>query len=155
MGIGDAAELHAAWTDMMARVRTAAPGARVDGVVLQTQVTGGRETIVGVSRDPRFGPLLMFGLGGVFVEALRDVVFRVAPVDEVEARDMLHGIRGARVLRGIRGAPPVHEAALVDALCRIGQLAVDVPDIAELDVNPLMALPGGVIAVDARVRLHA
>ena len=152
VGIGDAAELHAAWTDMMARVRTAAPEARVDGVVLQTQVTGGRETIVGVSRDPRFGPLLMFGLGGVFVEALRDVVFRVAPVDEVEARDMLHGIRGARVLRGIRGAPPVHEAALVDALCRIGQLAVDVPDIAELDVNPLMALPGGVIAVDARVR---
>lgn len=153
VGIADAVQLHEAWHGMMQRVRDAAPDARIDGVVLQRQVQGGRETIVGVSRDARFGAQLMFGLGGVFVEALRDVVFRIAPIDPSQALDMVRGIRGARVLRGIRGAPPVHEEALVDALCRISQLADDFPDIAELDVNPLLALPEGVVAVDARVRL--
>jgi acyl-CoA synthetase (NDP forming) len=151
--IGNAQELHAAWREMMASVRAAAPNARVDGVVLQRMVTGGRETIVGISRDPRFGALVMFGLGGVFVEALRDVVFRVAPIDAREARDMLQGIRGARVLTGIRGAAPANEAALVDALCRIAQLGAEMPEIAELDVNPLVALADGVVAVDARVRI--
>ncbi len=89
--------------------------------------TGGRETIAGIARDPGFGALLMFGLGGIFVEALQDVVFRIAPIDDVQACDMLHGIRGIKVLRGIRGAPPVDEGALADALCRLGQLAVDFP----------------------------
>jgi acetate---CoA ligase (ADP-forming) len=153
VGITGADELRAEYDAMLARVREAAPDARVDGVVLQRLVSGGRETIVGVSRDPRFGALLMFGLGGVFVEALRDVVFRVAPVDAVQAHDMIRGIRGVRVLRGIRGAAPSDETALADALCRIGQLADDFPAITELDINPLLALTSGVVAVDARVRL--
>lgn len=151
--IGNAQELHDAWHAMMAQVRAAAPDARIDGVVLQRMITGGRETIVGVSRDPRFGALVMFGLGGVFVEVLRDVVFRVAPIDAQEARDMVRGIRGARVLEGVRGAAPADEGALIDALTRIAQLADELPEIAELDVNPLVALSDGVIAVDARVRL--
>jgi acetyltransferase len=153
VGIAGAAELREAFDDMMRRVREAAPHARLDGVVLQHQVQGGRETIVGVSRDPRFGAMVMFGLGGVFVEALRDVVFRVAPIDGTEALDMIRGIRGARVLRGMRGAAPCDEAALAEALCRIGQLASDFPAIAELDINPLLALERGVVAVDARIRL--
>jgi acetyltransferase len=156
VGIRDATELHEAHAQMMARVQRAAPTARVDGVVLQHLVEHGRETIAGVTRDPRFGPLLMFGLGGVFVEVLQDVIFRVAPVDDAQARDMVRGIRGARALQGVRGMPPVHEAALVDALCRLGQLASDHPEIMELDINPLMALEGNVVAVDARVRVaHA
>lgn len=154
VGIESAAQLQDAYADMMARVRAATPDARIDGVVLQCMVSGGRETIVGVSHDPRFGALLMFGLGGVFVEALRDVVFRVAPIDEAQARDMIRGIRGARVLRGMRGAAACDESALADALCRIGQLAHDFPTIAELDINPLLALSTGVVAVDARVRLE-
>lgn len=153
-GIASANELRDAFETMMQRVQTAAPDARVEGVVLQHMVSGGRETIVGISRDIRAGALLMFGLGGVFVEALRDVVFRIAPIDHAQARDMIRGIRGARVLRGLRGAPPSDESALADALCRIGQLAADFPAIAELDINPLLALPDGVIAVDARVRLE-
>ena len=88
------------------------------------------------------------------VEALQDVIFRVAPIDDAQALDMLRGIRGARVLQGLRGEPPAQEPALVDALCRLGQLAADFPVIAELDVNPLLAFAHGVVAVDARARLQ-
>ncbi|MFP5355756.1 MAG: acetate--CoA ligase family protein, partial [Gemmatimonadota bacterium] len=154
VGIEDADELRRAHAEMMERVRAAAPEARIDGVVLQRFVGGGREVIAGITHDPRFGPLLMFGLGGIFVEALQDVIFRVAPVDDAQALDMVRGIRGTRVLQGLRGAPPADETALVDALCRLGQLAADFPAIAELDVNPLLAFAHGVVAVDARVRLQ-
>ena len=154
VGIKDADELRLAHRQMMERVRVAAPSARTDGVVLQGMVTGGREVIVGITQDPRFGALLMFGLGGVFVEVLQDVVFRVAPVDDAQALDMVRGIRGARVLEGVRGAAAASEPAIVDALCRLSQLAIDFPQIAELDVNPLLALADGVVAVDARVRME-
>lgn len=154
VGIEDEGELQRAHTEMMRRVREAAPDARIDGMVLQRMVSGGRETIAGITRDPRFGALLMFGLGGVFVEVLQDVIFRVAPVDDAQALDMVRGIRGARVLTGVRGAAPVSEPAIVDVLCRLSQLAVDFPTIMELDVNPLLALPDGVVAVDARVRVE-
>jgi len=120
-------------------------------ILVQRMVSSGRETIVGVSRDPAFGPLVMFGLGGIYVEAVKDVVFRVAPIQPLDARDMIRSIRGVAVLDGVRGAPPVDFAALGDVLLRISQLAMDHPEIAELDVNPLLALPSGVVAVDARV----
>jgi acyl-CoA synthetase (NDP forming) len=106
-----------------------------------------------MSRDPSFGPLVMFGLGGVFVEAMQDVVFRIAPIDDAQAMEMVTGIRGARVLSGMRGAAAADLPAIVQVLRRIGQLALDFPRIAELDVNPLLALDRGAIAVDARVRL--
>jgi acyl-CoA synthetase (NDP forming) len=128
-------------------------GAQPEGVLVQEMVHGGRETIIGLSRDAGFGPLVMFGLGGVFVEALRDVVFRIAPIQALDAYDMLHGIRGAAMLEGFRGAPPADFGALADVLLRVSQLAVDHPEIAELDVNPLLAFPDGVRAVDARVLL--
>ena len=130
-------------------------GAQPEGVLVQEMVHGGRETIVGLSRDPGFGPLVMFGLGGVFVEALRDVVFRIAPIHALDAHDMLRGIRGAAMLEGFRGAPAADVGALADVLLRVSQLATDHPEIAELDVNPLLAFPNGVRAVDARVLLTA
>ena len=123
------------------------------GVLVQEMVRGGRETIVGLSREPGFGPFVMFGLGGVFVEALHDVVFRLAPIHTLDAHDMLRGIRGAVVLEGFRGVPPADLEALADVLLRVSQLATDHPEIAELDVNPLLAFPDGVRAVDARVLL--
>jgi acetyltransferase len=95
----------------------------------------------------------MFGLGGIYVEALKDVVFRVAPIQPLDAQEMVASIRGVALLEGIRGAPPVDFAALRDVLLRISQLAVDHPEIIELDVNPLLAFPDGVMAVDARVLL--
>jgi acyl-CoA synthetase (NDP forming) len=128
-------------------------GAQPEGVLVQEMVHGGRETIVGLSRAPGFGSLVMFGLGGVFVEALRDVVFRIAPIHALDAHDMLRGIRGAAMLEGFRGAPPADFGALADVLLRVSQLAADHPGIAELDVNPLLAFPDGVRAVDARVLL--
>ncbi|MCC7195970.1 MAG: acetate--CoA ligase family protein [Gemmatimonadaceae bacterium] len=153
VGIGSAAEAAEAWAKMKATVGERAPGATITGVLVQRMVSGGRETIVGVIREHGFGPLLMFGLGGVFVEALGDVVFRLPPIDEPEARDMLRGIRGAKILDAIRGQPAADKAALTDVLRRIGQLAADFPEIAELDANPVLAQATGAVALDARVRI--
>ena len=145
-------EVAAATRDMLDAVGRALPRA-MPRILVQRMVGGGRETIVGVSRDPSFGPLVMFGLGGIYVEALKDVVFRVAPIQPLDAQEMVASIRGVALLEGIRGAPPVDFAALRDVLLRISQLAVDHPEIIELDVNPLLAFPDGVMAVDARVLL--
>lgn len=151
LGLETPVEVATAAAEMLNTVARAAPQARVAGLLVQQMVSGGRETIVGMSRDPSFGPLLMFGLGGVYVEALHDVVFRIAPIHALDAHDMVHAIRALPLLEGVRGAPPVNFAALTDVLLRISQLAMDHPEITELDVNPLLAFPGGVKAVDARV----
>ena len=118
-------------------------------------IAGGQEVIVGVKRDPTFGPLVMFGLGGVYVEALADVSFRLAPLTPADAADMIGEVRSARLLSGLRGAPPADQAALVEAIVRIGDLAAACPQIAELDVNPLLVMPEGqgALAVDARIIL--
>jgi acetyl coenzyme A synthetase (ADP forming)-like protein len=153
-GIDTTVELKQAWVEMLDGVSRAAPQAAIEGMLVQRMVCGGRETIVGISRDSAFGPLVMFGLGGIYVEALGDVRFRVAPIGPLDAHDMLHGIRGVAILEGVRGAPPVDFAALGDALQRVSQLAVDFPEIVELDINPLLAFPTGVTAVDARILLQ-
>lgn len=141
--------------DLVGRAAAAHPGARVRGVQVQQMIRGGQEVIVGMKRDATFGPLIMFGLGGVYVEALRDVSFRLAPLTRFDAEEMIDEVRSAKLLAGLRGAPPADRAALVDAIVRIGQLAADHPEIAELDVNPLLVLPQGqgAVAVDARVIL--
>ena len=151
--VDSAIQLRQAYVEMMDSVGRGAAHAGIDGILVQQMIPGGRETIVGITRDPAFGPLVMFGLGGVYVEAIGDVVFRMAPIRPLDAHDMLHGIRGVAILQGIRGAPPVDVAALTDVLLRMSQLAVDVPEIVELDVNPLLAFPDRAIAVDARVLL--
>jgi acetyltransferase len=158
--LSTAIELREAWAEMADAVDRAAPGIAVTGFLVQHMVGGGnagggRETIVGLARDPVFGPLVMFGLGGVFVEALRDVAFRIAPLGALDAHDLIHSIRGFRLLEGIRGAEPADLAALADAVLRVAQLAIDFPQIAELDINPLLAFPDRVVAVDARVMVAA
>jgi acetyltransferase len=116
-------------------------------------VKGGRETICGIVRDPVFGPLVMFGLGGIYVEVLRDVIFRVAPLTTADARNMVSGIRGSKLLDALRGQPAVSRDALMDALRRLSHIAVDFPMIEEMDINPLLAFEENAIAVDCRVRL--
>lgn len=155
VGLEDAGMVRQAWREILAGAERFQPGVRVDGVLVQRQARGTAELIVGTSRDPAFGALVMFGLGGVYVEVLRDVLFRVAPVTELEARDMLGGIRGRRILDGVRGAPAADRGALLEVLVRVAQLAADYPEIAELDINPLLALPDGCVAADARVALSA
>ena len=146
----DAAEAH---TRLVADVAKRAPGATIDGVLVQQQVKGGIETIVGATRDASFGPLVMFGLGGVYVEALHDVVFRIAPLTTRDARAMLAGVRGAAILDGVRGQPAVNRALLEEVLRRVSQLMSDFPAIAELDLNPVMAFADRVVAVDCRIVL--
>ena len=155
VGITGEGEAKAAYREILARVGAAEPHARLSGVLVQRMVPHGRETIVGITRDPEFGPLLMFGLGGILVEALGDVVFRIPPVDDAQATDMLALIRGAKILDGVRGEKPMDRQALATVLRRVGQLAVDFPAILEVDVNPLLAFPDGAVAVDARVRIGA
>ncbi len=153
VNVQDEAAARAGFETILARARAAQPAARLTGVQVQQMITGGQEVIVGVKRDPTFGPLLMFGLGGVYVEALADVSFRLAPLTERDAWEMLEEVRSARLLAGVRGLPAADRAALVRAIVRVGQLAADNPEIAELDLNPLLVLPAGqgVVAVDARI----
>ena len=152
-GLTDDEEVEDGHARIMASVQERWPGAEVSGVLVQRMVRGGRELIAGMTRDRLFGPLVMFGLGGIYVEALRDVTFGIAPFGDREARDMVAGIRGASMLGAVRGQKAVDVEAIVSVLRRIAQLAVDFPEIAELDLNPLLAFETGAVAVDARVLL--
>ena len=128
-------------------------GIDLEGVLMQRFVSGGRETIIGMTTDPILGPVLMFGLGGIYVETLQDVAFRIAPVSDLDAEEMLQSIRGARLLEAVRGESAVDLGALVETIQRVSQLVMDHPTIGELDINPFMAFPEGGMAVDARVAL--
>jgi acetyltransferase len=120
---------------------------------VQQFVPGGREVILGAKAEPGLGHLIMFGLGGIFVEVLKDVVFNLTPVTDAEARDMVAGIHAAAVLDGLRGEPGVDKAALADLIQRLSRLVTDFPQIQELDLNPVMAFEKGAVAVDARIAL--
>jgi acetyltransferase len=131
------------------------PNATLWGCQVQKMVKGGREVIIGMNRDPQFGPLIMVGLGGVYVEAFKDVTFRVAPIDRREALEMLTEIRSYTLLRGVRGEKPADLEGVVDTLVRISQLVTDFPEIVELDINPLLVFPAGegVLGLDMRLAM--
>lgn len=152
-GVDDATEAKTGYARIIASVRDASPAATVSGILVQRMVRGGRELIAGMTRDRLFGALVMFGLGGIYVEALHDVAFRIAPFGDREARDMIGQIRGAAMLGAVRGQKAVDVDAIVSVLRRISQLAEDFPEIAELDVNPLLSFADRAVAVDARVIL--
>jgi acetyltransferase len=155
LNVGGREVAAAAFQTLVERGRAARPDAHIRGVQIQRMITGGQEVIVGVKRDPTFVPLVMFGLGGIYVEVLADVSFRLAPLTAAEAEEMIDEVRSAKLLAGVRGAAPADRPALIDAIIRIGQFAADHPEIAELDVNPLVVFPEGegVVAVDARIIL--
>jgi acetyl coenzyme A synthetase (ADP forming)-like protein len=152
---GDEA-VRSAFTDIMRVARTLAADDQIEGVLVQSMVAGGIETIVGIADDPLFGPVVAFGLGGIHVEVLGDVRFRIAPLTDVDADDLLHEIRSLPLLQGYRGHPPGDLDALRELLLRVSRLATEVPEIAELDLNPVMALAPGVGCriVDARVKVR-
>ncbi len=153
LGCDEAHEVREAFDQIVASVRATSPDATISGVLVQRMVKGGRETIVGVTRDASFGPMVMFGLGGVLVEAVQDVLFRIAPLSQNDACDMVRGLRGFKILTGIRGQAPANLAALEEVLLRVSQLAIDNKEIRELDINPLLAFADGVTAVDGRVMI--
>jgi len=153
LNLSDEDSVRSAYEAILLRARVAHPKAEIRGIQVQQMVAGGQEVIIGMKRDPAFGPLIMFGLGGVYVEALADVSFRLAPLSPQDAQEMIGEVRAAKLLAGLRGAPPADRSALVDAIVRIGQLAADFPEITELDVNPLLVLPAGQGAWAADVRM--
>jgi len=146
-------QVREAYTDLIQQVKAAKENVDIWGVFVQEMVRGGKETILGMKRDPHFGALLMFGLGGIYVEVLRDVTFRIAPIRELGARNMIETIKGIRLLMGYRGEPPSDIDAIAQSLSRLSQLVTDFPEIEEMDINPLIVLPAGSGArvVDARI----
>ena len=153
LGLRGEEDVARAFMEITSSVRRLAPSAWIAGVSIQEMVTGGRELIVGMSRDPQFGPLLMFGLGGIYVEVLKDVSFRVAPVSRSDAEEMVREIRAWPLLAAYRGSEPADEEAIVEALRRVSRLSCDFPEIQELDINPLLVLPKGkgIRAIDCRM----
>jgi succinyl-CoA synthetase beta subunit len=151
VGVRDEDDARRTYKHLLATAKKATPDARVDGVLV-AEMARGVETVVGIARDDLFGPVVMFGLGGVLVEVLRDVTFRVPPFTTHDATAMLDELRGAMLLRGVRGQPAANRAALVDVLMKMQHLAVDLSaEVAEVDINPLLAGPDGAVAADALV----
>jgi acyl-CoA synthetase (NDP forming) len=153
LDLADDAAVAAAFDDIMAAARRAQPQASIDGVSVQKMAAPGTEVIVGVNADPQFGPVLMFGLGGILVEILEDVAFRIIPIEPRDARRMVREIKGFKLLEGYRGSPPADVAAIESLLLKVSQFVEAHPEVAELDLNPVFAYPDGAVAVDARIVL--
>jgi acetyl coenzyme A synthetase (ADP forming)-like protein len=154
VGVSGADQVHAAYQEILDSAGRYNANASIEGVQVQQLLTGGQEVIIGATTDPTFGKVVVFGLGGVLVEVLRDVTFRLAPVDTDTARSMLDDIAAAEVLRGARGADPVDADALADIIRRLSDLVADFPRIREFDLNPVFARPDGASAADVRILLE-
>ncbi|MFZ5651883.1 MAG: acetate--CoA ligase family protein [Bacillota bacterium] len=150
LGINNDDEVRSAFAEIIDNVKHYLPDARINGVSVQEMLPEGVEVIVGVTMDPVFGPTVMFGLGGIFVEVLKDVSFRIAPVSPGDAYDMIEEIKGSAILKGVRGKPPVDTRAIADVILKVAALAADYRDIIEeIDINPLLVYPEGVKVADA------
>jgi acyl-CoA synthetase (NDP forming) len=153
MNISDRVQMEQAWDDLMSNAQAAFPNSQIDGVAVQPQAPEGTEVIIGGSQDPQFGPIVMFGLGGVFVEILKDVSFRIVPLSDNDASEMITDIKSYKVLEGYRGNAAADTSAIQKALVATSTLLETNPDIAELDLNPVFAYSDGILAVDARIIL--
>jgi len=155
LDLTDDAAVRRAFGEIQNRLKDAGRLQEMEGVLVQPMISGGVELMIGVTQDPLFGPLIGFGLGGIYVEILKDVCFRVTPITDRDAAEMVRSIKGYRLLEGYRGHPAADIAAIEDVLLRIARLVEEVPQIAELDLNPIIALPPGrgCQIVDARIRV--
>jgi acyl-CoA synthetase (NDP forming) len=152
-GIGSPGEFEAAYGRMLAEVGEKAAGAEIRGVLIQKAMSKGVELVVGGLRDPQFGPVVMFGSGGVLVEIIQDVSFSMAPLDIEEALSQIKETKVYKILKGVRGAKPCDLSAIADLIVKAGNLLAQVPAITELDFNPVLAYPDRCVAVDARIIL--
>ena len=146
-------EVFIAYSEMIQTIHNARPDAQIDGVMVEKMAPKGQEVIIGMRRDPGFGPLMMFGLGGIYVELFKDVAFRVAPLTRREAREMIDQTRAGRLLTGFRGSAPADVDAVVDVLLRLSQISLDFPQIDEIEINPLLVYEKGrgAVALDSRL----
>jgi acetyl-CoA synthetase (ADP-forming) len=147
-------EVQAAYNKILQNVKAYKPDANIVGILVQEMAPSSTEVIIGAVKDPQFGQTIMFGLGGIFVELLKDVTFRVAPIDEQEAAEMVVGVKAFPLLNGYRGAKPADVKAIVNLLLCVSKLVMDHPEIKELDLNPILVYPQGAKTVDARIILE-
>jgi acyl-CoA synthetase (NDP forming) len=154
LGLANATQVGKAYSEIVASIRKAFPRAVIDGVSVQKMAPPGVEVIVGMSKDAQFGPVLMFGLGGILVEVLKDVSFRIVPVSQRDAAEMIREIKGYPVLEGYRGQKPASISALERLIVKVSQFVEKNPQIKELDLNPVFAYHDKAVAVDARVVLE-
>lgn len=154
LSLKNQSEVRAAFREILEGAREKNPCASVQGVSVQKMAKPGAEVIVGTSKDPQFGPVIMFGLGGIFVEVLKDVSFRIIPLNRRDAREMIEEIKGFPALRGFRGKEPADIPALMEIILKISKVMEANPEIKELELNPVMAYKKGALAVDARIILE-
>jgi acyl-CoA synthetase (NDP forming) len=154
LGLKNATAVGRAYREIMTSVRQGMPQATIYGVSVQKMARPGIEVIMGMSKDAQFGPVLMFGLGGVFVEVLKDVSFRIVPIARRDARQMIEEIKGYPILQGYRGQEPANITTLEDMLLKLSAFVEQSPEIKEIDLNPIFAYSDGAIVVDARVILE-
>ena len=154
LSLSNAAEVKKAYDEIFKRVRKHYPNAAIHGVSVQKMVRAATEVIIGTSKDPQFGPVIMFGLGGIFVELLKDVSFRIIPVERRDAQEMIQEIKGYPLLQGFRGAEPASISAIVEIILKISRLVQENPQIKELELNPIFAYRNKAVAVDARIILE-
>jgi acyl-CoA synthetase (NDP forming) len=153
VGLANTTQVRNAYTDIISSVREKLPTARIEGISVQKMAPSGVETIIGMTEDDQFGPVVMFGLGGIWVEALKDVAFRVVPVSAWDAREMVREIKGFAALQGYRTQEPVDLTFLEKLLTKISKFIEKNPQVKELDINPLIAYRDGAVAVDARIMM--
>jgi acyl-CoA synthetase (NDP forming) len=154
VGLKTKVEVRQAYRQIMASVRPRYPEAKIDGVSIQAMARPGTEIIIGIFKDPQFGPVIMFGLGGIFVEVLKDVSFRIIPIVRRDAAEMMTEIKGYALLQGYRGHEPAHLRSLEDMLLKVSDLVEKTPGIKEIDLNPVFAYQDSAVAVDARIVLE-
>ncbi|MEM2102878.1 MAG: acetate--CoA ligase family protein [Candidatus Bathyarchaeia archaeon] len=154
VGIDTPQEARKAYKTILQNVKKHNPKARIVGVVVQEMAPSSTEVIVGALKDPQFGQTLMFGLGGIFVEILKDVTFKIAPITEQEAKEMITEVKAYPLLQGYRGQPPADIKAIIKILLATSKLVMDHPEIKELDLNPIMVYEKGAKTVDARIILE-
>ena len=157
VNIGSADELRAEYRDLVEKLSERGLLDGLEGVIIQEMVKGTREMVCGIATDPQYGPMVMFGLGGVFIEVMKDVNFRIAPLTDVDAHDMVRGVKAYKLLEGARGTTPADIAQVEETLLRLSQLVTDYPFVDELDINPLMISEktGEAVAVDGRIKVRA
>jgi acyl-CoA synthetase (NDP forming) len=153
VGIKDEKEAKTAYQDIMYKVKKYKKEAKISGVITYSMIPQGTEIIIGVMKDPHFGPVIMFGLGGIFVEILKDISFRILPLEERDAEEMIAEIKGYQILKGIRGETPKDIQSIRDVLMKISQLVMENPEIKEIDLNPVFVFNQGLQVVDARMIL--
>jgi acyl-CoA synthetase (NDP forming) len=155
LGLKTSKQVKEAYDEIIRSVRERYPKAIIDGVSVQKMARPGTEVIIGMTKDAQFGPVLMFGLGGILVELLKDVSFRIVPLEREDAREMLREIKGYPLLEGYRGSEPVDVSILEEILLKVSAFVDNHPEIKELDLNPIFAYKDGALAVDARVILES